>query len=313
MSSVRWPLLYSSPPSSQSTNVGRQFTKQLHCSLFPSNQLTCSLRIRRSATLRHHASFKIFCKRSKTTQENGLSHGFSVLQGDSPWQGGNLWSTLAFYIFCLHIPLGFGGLSVVTQIIGKNSLLPQTKILAILLIQILELNGAFLLLKYTAKPQYKLSSFFKNNSSVETRNWVLASAVGFGVLVLLLFLTSLIASRLFGSKPVNNSILKEILLSSDVSRVACDIVYCIVCPLLEEVVWRGFLLTSLSSTMEWPQAVALSSAIFSACHFSAESFVQLFIIGCVLGCSYCWTGNLKSPVLIHSLYNALTLIISYLY
>ncbi|KAI9086618.1 hypothetical protein K1719_031212 [Acacia pycnantha] len=208
----------------------------------------------------------------------------------------------------------YGALLLSTySIIGKNSLVPQTEILAILFIQILELNGAFLLLKYTAKPKYKLSSFFKNNASVETRNWVLASAVGFGVLVLLLFLTSLIASRLFGSKPVNNSILKEILLSSDVSRVACDIVYCIVCPLLEEVVWRGFLLTSLSSTIEWPQAVAVSSAIFSACHFSGESFVQLFIIGCVLGCSYCWTGNLKSPLLIHSLYNALTLIISYLY
>ncbi|XP_054814113.1 uncharacterized protein LOC129314650 isoform X2 [Prosopis cineraria] len=200
MSSVKWPPLYSSPPSSESTKFGRQFTKPLHCSLLASNRLTCSLQIRRSATLGYRPSFKIFCERSKTTPGNRLYQGFSVLQGDSPWEGGNLWSTLAFYIFNLHIPLSFGGLSVVAQIIGKNRLVPQTEILAILFIQLLELNGALLLLKYTAKPQYKFSSFFKNNGSLGTRSWVLASAVGFGVLVLLLFLTSLVASRLFGSK-----------------------------------------------------------------------------------------------------------------
>lgn len=112
---------------------------------------------------------------------------------------------------------------------------------------------------------------------------------------------------------MNNPILKEILLSSDISRVACVILYCIVSPFLEEVVYRGFLLTSLSSTMEWRQAVIISSVIFSASHFSGGNFLQLFIIGCVLGSSYCWTANLKSPILIHSFYNALTLIISYFY
>lgn len=111
-------------------------------------------------------------------------------------------------------------------------------------------------------------------------------------------------------QPVN-PIVKEILLNSDISRVSCVLVYCIVTPLLEEVVYRGFLLTSLSSTMEWQQAVAISSIIFSAIHFSGENFLQLFIIGCVLGCSYCWTGNLKSSIAIHSLYNALTLLITY--
>lgn len=112
---------------------------------------------------------------------------------------------------------------------------------------------------------------------------------------------------------VSNPTLKEILLNSDISRVSCVVAYCIVTPLLEEVVYRGFLLTSLSSTMKWQKAIAISSVIFSAIHFSGGNFVQLFIIGCVLGCSYCWTGNLKSSIVIHSLYNALTLIITYFY
>lgn len=112
-------------------------------------------------------------------------------------------------------------------------------------------------------------------------------------------------------QPVNNPILKEILQSSDVSRVSCVLGYCIVIPLLEEVVYRGFLLTSLSSTMKWQQAVVISSVVFSAIHFTGENSLQLFFIGCVLGCSYCWTGNLNSSIAVHSLYNALTLIITY--
>ncbi|KAF7805924.1 CAAX amino terminal protease [Senna tora] len=308
---VRCPPLISSPPPPKTTRFAGQFTKPLHSSLFPSNCHASSLHFTRSPA---PTSFKSFCRGSQTTRhQNKLSQGFSVLQEDGPWERGNLWSTLAFYIFILHIPLSFGGLSVVAQITGDPHLHPQTQVLSLLLIQILELNGALLLLKYTAKPQFKFVNLFKNNRLEETRNWILASAVGFGFLVLMVLLTSLVASTLFGPKPVNNPIVKEILLSSDVSRVACVLVYCIVSPLLEEVVYRGFLLTSLSSTMEWGQAVAISSLIFSASHFSGDNFLQLFIIGCVLASSYCWTGNLKSPILIHSLYNALTLIITYFY
>lgn len=111
---------------------------------------------------------------------------------------------------------------------------------------------------------------------------------------------------------VNDSILKEILSSGPISGTACILVYCFLTPLLEEIVYRGFLLTSLASEMKWHQAVAISSAIFSAAHFSGENFLQLFVIGFVLGCSYCWTGNLSASFVIHSMYNALILVTTYL-
>ena len=72
--------------------------------------------------------------------------------------------------------------------------------LSLLTIQILEFGGALVLLKYTAKPQYKFSNFSRKNKLLSNRNWFLSSAVGFGFLVLLIFLTSLLADRLFGSK-----------------------------------------------------------------------------------------------------------------
>ncbi|KAG6717896.1 hypothetical protein I3842_04G123400 [Carya illinoinensis] len=199
---------------------------------------------------------------------------------------------MAFYMFCLHIPLSFGGLSVVAAILHEPLLDPETE--------------------WTAKPRYNFLNLLRANTLSRERNWLLASVLGFGFLFLLVFLTSILADRLIGPKAVNNPIVKEILLSSDISRATCVLVYCIVTPLLEETVYRGFLLTSISSTMKWQKAIFVSSVIFSAAHFSGENFLQLSIIGCVLGCSYCWTGNLSSSIVIHSLYNALTLMLTLL-
>lgn len=219
---------------------------------------------------------------------------------------------MAFYMFSLHIPLSFGWLSVVAHLLHEPVPDPQTEAISLLGAQTLELIAALLLLQSTAKPQYKFVNFFKANKLSKERSWLLASVVGFGFLFMLVFLTSFLADRVVGPKDINNPVLKEILLSSNISQAACVLVYCFITPVLEETVYRGFLLASMLSTTKWQSAVLISSAIFSAAHLSGENFLQLFIIGCVLGCSYCWTGNLSSPILIHSLYNAMTLMITFL-
>ncbi|KAL6998814.1 hypothetical protein U1Q18_042016, partial [Sarracenia purpurea var. burkii] len=155
----------------------------------------------------------------------------------------------------------------------------SSEALSLLTIQTLELNSVLWLLNCIVKPQYKLSSFFQTKNHSKERNWLLASVLGFGFLLLLVFFTSVLADQLIGPKDVNNSIPKKILSSSSVSKTACILVYCVVTPLLEEIVYRGFLLKSLASEMKWSQAVVISSAVFSAAHFSGESFLQLFLIG----------------------------------
>ncbi|XP_031253743.1 uncharacterized protein LOC116111733 [Pistacia vera] len=219
---------------------------------------------------------------------------------------------MAMYMFNLHIPLGYGGMSVAAYALNQPVLEPQTQALSLLVFQILELSGALFLLSRTIKPQHDLLTLFKAKKLSEERNWLLASALGLGFLILLVFSTLLIADRLFGAKAASNSIMKEILLSSNISKTASVLVNCIIAPLTEEAVYRGFLLTSLAATLNWQKAVVISSAIFSAAHFSVHNFLQLFIIGCVLGCSYCWSGNLRSSIVIHSLYNTLILLMTIL-
>lgn len=66
--------------------------------------------------------------------------------------------------------------------------------------QILELIAAMILLQSTAKPQYKFSNFFKPSKLSKERSWLLASAVGFGFLLVLVILTSFLADRFIGPK-----------------------------------------------------------------------------------------------------------------
>ncbi|KAB2008888.1 hypothetical protein ES319_D10G130400v1 [Gossypium barbadense] len=208
-----------------------------------------------------------------------FTQGFSVLTSDIPWETESLWSTMALYMFNLHIPFGFGGLSIVSYLLHQPILDPQTEALSLLVIDILELLATLFLLKSTIKPNNRLLDIFKVNP-VE-RNWLLASAMGFGVLILLVFLTSIVVDGLYGIKDVNNLILKEMLVRSDISKGACITVYCIITPILEEMVYRGFMLASLASTMNWKQAVVISAAIFSAAHLSDRGFcggIRWFLI-----------------------------------
>lgn len=253
-------------------------------------------------------SLKRRCSKNETSDKPIT--GFSVLPSVVPWETENIWITMALYMLNLHIPLGFGGMSIVANIMHQPVLDPQTQAVSLVLLESLELTGTLFLLSSSIKPKQGLSSFFKAMITSKERNWLLASILGFGILVLLVFLTSALADQLYGPKAVNNPVLKEILLRSDIARVSCVLVYCILAPFLEETVYRGFLLTSLTCKMNWNKAAIISAAVFSAAHFSGENFLQLFIIGYILGCSYCWTGNLTTSILIHSLYNALTLIIN---
>lgn len=110
---------------------------------------------------------------------------------------------------------------------------------------------------------------------------------------------------------VNDHILREIIVSNSLSSKVSSVFFCCFStPLLEELVYRRFLLRSLASTMKWQNAILTSACVFSIVHFSSENAIQLFLIGSVLGAVYCWSGNLASSVVTHSVYNIAILVIT---
>jgi uncharacterized protein len=78
-------------------------------------------------------------------------------------------------------------------------------------------------------------------------------------------------------------------------------------PLLEETVFRGFLLTSLTKYFPTWVAVLGSSLCFGAAHFSARDFPVLTGLGVLLGFSYVRSRNLLTPMLIHGAWNSTVL------
>eukprot|EP00884_Botryococcus_braunii_P012649 jgi/Botrbrau1/21385/Bobra.0216s0006.1 len=78
-----------------------------------------------------------------------------------------------------------------------------------------------------------------------------------------------------------------------------------IAPSWEEILFRGFLLPSLTKFFPRWVAVVLSSLIFAAAHFSLHRVLPLMLLGIVLAVLYFWTKNLLPCIMVHSLWNAL--------
>lgn len=85
----------------------------------------------------------------------------------------------------------------------------------------------------------------------------------------------------------------------------------VLAPILEECVFRGFLLPSLSARMPMPAAIAVSSAAFALCHANLRDLPALFTIGVILGVAYARSRNLMTTIVIHGTWNSATLAILY--
>jgi hypothetical protein len=73
-------------------------------------------------------------------------------------------------------------------------------------------------------------------------------------------------------------------------------------PIVEELVFRGFLLTALARFGVWP-AVAVSSLAFAAVHSAWPDPVPLAVVGMMFGTSYVRSGSLVAPIAGHAFYN----------
>lgn len=85
----------------------------------------------------------------------------------------------------------------------------------------------------------------------------------------------------------------------------------VLAPVLEETVFRGFLLPSLAKVMPTPAAVVISAVAFGLVHLSPRDTPQLTALGILLGFSYVRSRNLLTPMMIHGCWNGTVLSILY--
>lgn len=83
----------------------------------------------------------------------------------------------------------------------------------------------------------------------------------------------------------------------------------VVAPILEELLFRGLFQTMIRSYLlrPWP-AIAITSILFAMIHKNAEHWPALFVLAMGLGYSYEKNGSLLRAILMHAMFNGITIV-----
>lgn len=87
----------------------------------------------------------------------------------------------------------------------------------------------------------------------------------------------------------------------------------VIAPLCEEMVFRGFIYPLFRKRLGLKWAMAASSALFAALHFSFLAFLPIMVIGMLLAYLYESTGSLMSSICFHVINNAVAVCIVLLF
>lgn len=82
----------------------------------------------------------------------------------------------------------------------------------------------------------------------------------------------------------------------------------LIAPVVEEVVFRGYIYPAAKRFTDRSFAALFSSLLFAAVHFNINALVPLFFLALLLTLAYELTGSLWAPISIHALFNATTLV-----
>jgi len=140
-------------------------------------------------------------------------------------------------------------------------------------------------------------------------NWVIWGFGGYLVAIPLVLLVSLINQQIWQGQGGSNPLLFLALQSQD--KVALAVFFAtasIAAPIFEEIMFRGFLLPSLTRYISVSGAIVISGFIFAIAHLSLSEVLPLATLGIILGFVYTRSRNLLAPMLLHCLWNSGTLL-----
>ncbi|BAY32696.1 hypothetical protein NIES2107_45860 [Nostoc carneum NIES-2107] len=178
---------------------------------------------------------------------------------------------------------------------------------SVLLRYIIVASGALAVLYLSIKRFFPLPEYwFRFNLR---SNWFLWGLGGYCAALPIVVVVSLINQQLWQGQGGSNPLLQLALESQD--TVALGIFFitaAIAAPVFEEILFRGFLLPSLTRYLPVWGSILLSSLLFAAAHLSLSEILPLTALGIVLGVVYTRSRNLLAPMLLHSLWNSGTLL-----
>ncbi len=227
----------------------------------------------------------------------------------TPWDGETIWQVLIFGFFLVGqiiLPIVFSILRQ-TSLFAIASTNEWGRAALILLNYLLLAMGGLGILYVSIEPFLPLpEGWFRINLK---GNWFWWGLGGYFAALPLVILVSLINQQIWQGQGGSNPILPIAL--EEKNNLALFIFFstaAIAAPIFEEILFRGFLLASLTRYVSIWGAIALSSLIFAIAHLSLSEVLPLTVLGMVLGFVYVRSRNLLACMLLHSLWNSGTLI-----
>ncbi|MEP0872176.1 CPBP family intramembrane metalloprotease [Trichocoleus desertorum AS-A10] len=235
-----------------------------------------------------------------------------TLSWPTSWGGETIWQVLVlffvgqFFVGQIALPLGL-------QLLGINpaSFDSRTQAIYILAVYALLVTVGLLVLYSSLKPFLPLpdeeyEDWFRINGG---GNWFWWGLGGYFMALPLVILVSLINQQFWQGQGGSNPILPIVLEGRDnVALVIFFLTASVAAPLFEEVMFRGFLLPSLTRYVPVWGAITISAFLFALAHLSLSEILPLMVLGMVLGFVYTRSRNLLAPMLMHSLWNSGTLL-----
>ena len=109
-----------------------------------------------------------------------------------------------------------------------------------------------------------------------------------------------------GLFPASQDAYQDSLLSLAETPVPAFIHVCLLAPVTEEILMRGFALDGLKRTYGSGTALLVSSLLFALLHFNMVQTLSAFICGLILGILYLRTGSVLCCMLAHGGYNLIS-------
>lgn len=216
---------------------------------------------------------------------------------DLVWQVMVLWF-IAFFAVSLSIPLLIYVLGIQPTALGAR---PQAY-LAFANYAILVVVGLSILIWSLKR---FLSTPFKWFRIRWQGNWLLWGLCGYFAALPLVILIALLNQKILGDQGGGNPLLELIIQSHD--PVTAGLLFIMVAglaPFFEEILFRGFFLTSLTRYLPMRGAIGVSGIVFAIAHLNLADILPLSVLGCVLGLVYSRSRNLLASMLLHSLWNS---------
>jgi uncharacterized protein len=242
-------------------------------------------------------------------RKQSLLASASLLPWTVPWDGEIVWQVLIFGFFLVGqilLPLALGFLQ---QASGFNpaGFGERARAVYILANYLLLAAGGLVVLYFSIRAFLPLpDGWFR--VKLQSR-WVLWGVGGYFAALPLVILISVLNQKIWQGQGGSNPILPIALEGKDNGAFFLFFVTAaIAAPIFEEILFRGFLLPSLTRYMPVWGAITLSSFIFALAHLSLSEVLPLMVLGMVLGFVYSRSRNLLSSMLLHSLWNSGTLL-----